>query len=123
VVAGFLAERKRPSLRRVVRSPERWAKIVAVAAEHGHRLPGEPDSLALEAFLRERRAADPLRFPDLSLMVVKLMGRGEYVAEAPGQSPIGHFGLAVRDYSHSTAPNRRFPDLVTHRLVKSALAG
>src|SRR5205085_9544131 len=81
------------------------------------------DSKALEGFLRERRAADPLRFPDLSLVIVKLMGRGEYVAESPGQEPIGHFGLAVRDYSHSTAPNRRHPDLVTHRLVKAALSG
>ena len=112
-----------PSLRRVVRSPERWQKIVAVAAETGDRLPAEPDARALEAFLVRRRRADPLRFPDLSLVIVKLMGAGEYVVERPGQTPVGHFGLAVRDYTHSTAPNRRYPDLITQRLVKAALAG
>ena len=121
--ARFLAGKGFASLRRVVRSPERWQKIVAVAAEHGERLPPEPDSRALEEFLRKRRKADPLRFPDLSLVIVKLMGAGEYVVERPGQTPIGHFGLAVRDYTHSTAPNRRFPDLITQRLVKAALAG
>ena len=123
VVARFLVDRARPSLGRVVRSPERWAKIVDKAAELGEALPAEPSSQALEAFLAKRRAADPLRFPDLSLVIVKLMGAGEYVVELPGQAPIGHFGLAVKDYSHSTAPNRRFPDLVTHRLVKAALSG
>jgi len=121
--ARFLAGKGLASLRRVVRSPERWQKIVAVAAERGERLPPEPDSRALEAFLRKRRKADPLRFPDLSLVIVKLMGAGEYVVERPGQTAIGHFGLAVRDYTHSTAPNRRFPDLITQRLVKAALAG
>jgi exoribonuclease-2 len=121
--ARFLAGRGIASLRRVVRSPERWQKIVAVAAELGERLPAEPDSRALEAFLRKRRKADPLRFPDLSLVIVKLMGAGEYVVERSGQAAIGHFGLAVRDYTHSTAPNRRFPDLVTQRLLKAALAG
>jgi len=123
VTARFLASKSLVSLRRVVRSPERWQKIVAVAAETGDRLPAEPDSRALEAFLRKRRSADPLRFPDLSLVIVKLMGAGEYVVERPGQPPIGHFGLAVRDYAHSTAPNRRFPDLITQRLLKAALAG
>jgi exoribonuclease-2 len=123
VTARFLAAKGHPSLRRVVRSPERWARIVAVAAEYGQKLPAEPDAEALEVFLVKRRKADPLRFPDLSLVIVKLMGRGEYVVERPGQKPTGHFGLAVQDYSHSTAPNRRFPDLVTHRLLKSALAG
>ncbi len=121
--ARFLAEKGVPSLRRVVRSPERWQKIVAVAAETGDRLPAEPDARALEAFLVRRRRADPLRFPDLSLVIVKLMGAGEYVVERPGQTPVGHFGLAVRDYTHSTAPNRRYPDLITQRLVKAALAG
>jgi exoribonuclease II len=121
--ARFLARQGVPSLRRVVRSPERWQKIVAVAAETGDRLPAEPDARALEAFLVRRRRADPLRFPDLSLVIVKLMGAGEYVVEQPGQTPIGHFGLAVRDYTHSTAPNRRFPDLITQRLLKAALAG
>jgi hypothetical protein len=122
VVARFLESKGRPSLRRVVRSPERWAKIVAVAAEYGDALPAQPSAAELELFLARRRAADPVRFPDLSLVIVKLMGRGEYVAEAPGETPVGHFGLAVRDYSHSTAPNRRFPDLVIHRLIKAALA-
>ena len=123
VVARFLADQARPSLRRVVRSPERWAKIVNKAAEYGELLPAEPSAGALEAFLTRRRAADPLRFPDLSLVIVKLMGSGEYVVELPGEAPIGHFGLAVTDYAHATAPNRRFPDLVTHRLLKAALAG
>lgn len=121
VAASFLAGHGRASLRRVVRSPERWARIVEVAAEYGTTLPAQPDSLALETFLAAQRRRDPLRFPDLSLVVVKLMGSGEYVVEAPGREPIGHFGLAVRDYSHSTAPNRRFPDLVTQRLLKAAL--
>jgi exoribonuclease-2 len=121
--ARFLGERGVASLRRVVRAPERWQRIVAVAAEHGDRLPAEPDSHALQRFLVRRRQADPKRFPDLSLVIVKLMGAGEYVVEIPGREPPGHFGLAVRDYTHSTAPNRRFPDLVTQRLLKSTLAG
>jgi exoribonuclease-2 len=123
VVARYLSDNARPSLRRVVRSPERWAKIVDKAAEYGESLPAEPSAIALEAFLTKRRAADPLRFPDLSLVIVKLMGSGEYIVERPGEAPIGHFGLAVTDYSHATAPNRRFPDLLTHRLLKAALAG
>jgi exoribonuclease-2 len=123
VTARFLASRNLPSLRRVVRSPERWARIVAVAAEYGETLPKEPDAAALSAFLSRRHKADPVRFPDLSLVVVKLIGRGEYVVEGPGQQPIGHFGLAVQDYAHSTAPNRRFPDLLVQRLLKAALAG
>jgi len=123
VTARYLSERGRASLRRVVRSPERWQRIVAVAAQYGDKLPPEPDARALEAFLVRRRKADPLRFPDLSLVVVKLMGAGEYVVERPGGTPVGHFGLAVRDYSHSTAPNRRFPDLITQRLLKAAMAG
>ncbi len=123
VTARYLAGKGIPSLRRVVRSPERWSKIVSVAAQYGERLPPEPDCCSLEVFLDKRRKADPLRFPDLSLVIIKLMGAGEYVVERPGQAPIGHFGLAVRDYTHSTAPNRRYPDLVTQRLVKAALAG
>jgi exoribonuclease-2 len=122
VTAQYLAGRKRASIRRVVRSPERWARIAEVAAEHGWTLPPEPDSVALEQFLAAQRRRDPLRFPDLSLIIVKLMGRGEYVVERPGGPKIGHFGLAVRDYSHSTAPNRRYPDLITVRLLKAALA-
>ena len=120
--ARYLAAQGGSSLRRVVRSPERWLRIVAVAKEYGETLPNAPDSKALEAFLSKRHQADPLRFPDLSLVIVKLMGRGEYVLETKGQLPIGHFGLAVRDYIHSTAPNRRFPDLITSRLIKAALA-
>jgi exoribonuclease-2 len=122
VTARFLASKGLPSLRRVVRSPERWQRIVEVAKEYGDGLPPEPDSRALAEFLARRRKADPLRFPDLSLVIVKLMGAGEYVVERPGAAPIGHFGLAVRDYTHSTAPNRRFPDLITQRLLEAALA-
>jgi VacB/RNase II family 3'-5' exoribonuclease len=123
VTARFLRARKYPSLRRVVRSPSRWERIVEVASQYDVRLPPEPDAAALANFLALRKAADPLRFPDLSLTVIKLMGRGEYVVEFPeGEAP-GHFGLAVLDYTHSTAPNRRFPDLITQRLLKSALSG
>lgn len=123
VTARYLEARKFSSLRRVVRSPERWQRIVEVAKELGERLPPEPDSKALADFLAKRRKADPDRFPDLSLVIVKLMGRGEYVVERPGQTAAGHFGLAVKDYTHSTAPNRRFPDLLTERLLKAALTG
>ena len=123
VTARFLASRGLPSLRRVLRSPERWQRIVELAAQSGERLPDAPDARALEGFLVRRRAADPERFPDLSLSIVKLMGHGEYVVDLPGRASDGHFGLAVQDYAHSTAPNRRFPDLVTQRLVKAALAG
>lgn len=120
--ARYLASHGGASLRRVVRSPERWLRIVEVAAGYGEILPNEPDSRALEVFLAKRHRIDPLRFPDLSLVIIKLMGAGEYVVEAPGEPPIGHFGLAERDYTHSTAPNRRFPDLITLRLLKAALA-
>ena len=122
-VARFLDARGFPSVRRALRAPERWDRIVALAAELEETLPPAPDAAALAAFLRRRQEADPVRFPDLSLSVVKLLGRGEYAVTAPGERPEGHFGLAVDDYAHSTAPNRRFPDLVTHRLVKAALAG
>ncbi|MDQ6803251.1 MAG: RNB domain-containing ribonuclease [Acidobacteriota bacterium] len=122
VTARFLGSKKLPSLRRVVRSPERWDRIEAIASNLGDHLPTDPDAKALEEFLVRRRKADPLRFPDLSLAIVKAMGAGEYIVERPGETPIGHFGLAVRDYTHSTAPNRRFPDLITHRMVKAALA-
>ena len=121
--AQFLARGGAVSLRRVVRSPERWQRIADVARKFGESLPKEPDSRALEAFLARRHQADPLRFPDLSLIIVKLMGSGEYVVEQPGAAPIGHFGLAVRDYTHSTAPNRRFPDLITLRMLKAILSG
>jgi exoribonuclease-2 len=123
ITARYLDGRGFPSLRRVLRSPERWAKIVALAASFGEELPEDPSNEALEAFLTRRRAAAPAHFADLSLSVVKLLGRGEYVAETPGEAKAGHFGLALRDYTHSTAPNRRFPDLITHRLLKAAIAG
>ena len=121
--ALFLTAKGFSSLHRVVRSPERWLRIVDVAKALGEALPTEPDSKALEEFLVRRRAADPTRFPDLSLTIVKLMGAGEYVIDKPGSEGVGHFGLAVHDYAHSTAPNRRFPDLVTLRLMKAALIG
>jgi VacB/RNase II family 3'-5' exoribonuclease len=120
---GFLERKHFPSLRRILRTPERWPRIMELAQELGETLPAEPSAAALEAFLDKRRKADPLRFPDLSLSVVKLLGSGEYEAQIPGQLVSGHFGLAVKDYAHSTAPNRRFPDLIAQRLVKAALAG
>ncbi len=123
VTASYLERSGFPSLRRVLRSPERWERIVALAAGLGERLPPEPSALALGEFLTKRRQADPERFPDVSLSVIKLLGSGEYVMDVPGKQAEGHFGLAVRDYTHSTAPNRRFPDLVTQRLLKAALGG
>ena len=122
VTARFLAEKKYPSLRRVVRTPRRWDRIVELAAERKYELPGDPDSVELQKFLIKEQEEDPIRFPDLSLAVIKLLGSGEYVAEFPGETAPGHFGLAVKDYAHSTAPNRRYPDLITQRLLKAALA-
>lgn len=121
-IAKFLEARGRAGIRRVVREPERWGRIVELAGTFGTTLPAEPDSLALANFLAERRKADPDRFPDLSVSIVKLMGPGIYALDLPGKDPGGHFGLATHDYSHSTAPNRRYADLVTQRLVKAALA-
>lgn len=123
VTARYLESKMFPSLQRVVRTPKRWDRIQELAWERGFTLPGEPDSKALEHFLETAKAADPLHFPDLSLSVIKLMGPGEYVAGLPESSAVGHFGLAVRDYNHSTAPNRRYPDLITQRLLKTALTG
>src|SRR5688572_30739653 len=123
VTARFLERKGFSSIRRVVRSPERWDRIERIAEELGETLPPEHDARALEEFLVRRRKADPVRFPDLSLSVVKAMGAGEYVLERAGEDSTGHFGLAVKDYTHSTAPNRRYPDLITQRLVKAALAG
>ena len=123
VTARYLAAKKFPSIRRVVRTPKRWDRIVELAREQGAKLPDTPDSAALDKFLVTERAADPQGFPDLSLAVIKLLGAGEYVAERPGDTAPGHFGLAVKDYAHSTAPNRRYPDLITQRLLKAAIAG
>ena len=121
--ARYLADKGLPSLRRVLRSPERWGRIVALAEALGEHLPTEPSGAALAQFLTKRRDAHPEGFPDVSLSVVKLLGRGEYVLELPNETTAGHFGLAVTDYTHSTAPNRRFPDLITQRLLKAAIAG
>ncbi|MFZ1985186.1 MAG: RNB domain-containing ribonuclease, partial [Desulfatitalea sp.] len=123
VTARFLQAKKVASLRRMVRSPKRWDRIVEIAAQRKFNLPAQPDSKSLERFLAEQKAADPLRFADLSLTVIKLLGSGEYVVETPDEASPGHFGLAVKDYTHSTAPNRRFPDLITQRILKAALAG
>ena len=121
VTARYLSAGKFPSIRRVVRIPKRWDRIVEIAAGYKYKLPVAPDSKALDEFLVKQKAIDPLRFPDLSLSVIKLLGAGEYIAELPDENVPGHFGLAVKDYGHSTAPNRRFPDLLTQRLLKAAL--
>jgi VacB/RNase II family 3'-5' exoribonuclease len=120
VSAKYLESKGLPSLRRVLRTPKHWDRIVALAAESGEKLPPAADAAALDAFLGKRRKADPERFPDLSLSVIKLLGSGEYALDIPGQPTEGHFGLAVKDYTHSTAPNRRFPDLIEQRLLKAA---
>jgi exoribonuclease-2 len=122
VVARMLETNKVSSIRRVVKTPERWGRIVELAAKQGEQLPAEPDSKALNEFLIKRKGAEPDHFADLSLAVIKLMGPGQYVLERPGDPEQGHFGLAVQDYTHSTAPNRRFADLVTQRLIKAVLA-
>jgi len=123
VMARTLEDGKVSSIRRVVKTPERWDRIVALAAQHGGKLPAVADSKALNDFLQIRKAEDPDHFADVSLAVIKLMGPGEYVLERPGQPSPGHFGLAVQDYTHSTAPNRRFADVVTQRLIKALLSG
>ncbi len=121
VTVRYLSARNFPSIRRVVRIPRRWGRIVEIAAEHAFKLPKNPNARKLEMFLHMMKESDPLRFPDLSLAVIKLLGNGEYVAELPGEEATGHFGLAVKDYTHSTAPNRRYPDLITQRLLKAAI--
>jgi exoribonuclease-2 len=123
VTARYLAAKQFPSIRRVVRVPRFWSRIVELAAEHGSVLPKEPEPKALESFLVAAKAGNPAGFPELSLSVIKLLGAGEYDLELPGVPVAGHFGLAVSDYSHSTAPNRRFPDVITQRLLKAAMAG
>jgi VacB/RNase II family 3'-5' exoribonuclease len=123
IVARTLERLGLSSIRRIVKTPERWPRIVELARSFGATLPPVPDSRALNGFLVARRAADPDHFADLSLAVIKLLGPGEYAVEKPGDTEPDHFGLAVQDYTHATAPNRRFADLVTQRLVKAAIAG
>jgi exoribonuclease-2 len=123
ITAAFLAARGMPVLRRVLPTPRRWDRIVALASALGDVLPDTPSAPALSKFLVRRRQLDPERFPDLSLSVIKLLGRGEYVLESPGRQTAGHFGLALDQYTHSTAPNRRYPDIIEQRLLKAALDG
>lgn len=123
VVARYLSAKGFPSIRRIVSVPKRWDRIIELASEYGFKLPIEPDPKALNEFLMQQKAADPIRFPDVSISVIKLLGSGEYTLEVPGASSAGHFGLAVKDYTHSTAPNRRYPDLLTQRLLRAALEG
>jgi len=118
--AAFLKGKNLPCIKRIVRTPKRWDKIVEVAKERGFTLPAQPEAKSLQQFLKDQQRKDPEQFPDLSLTVVKLLGRGEYIVEQPEQKPVGHFGLAVENYSHSTAPNRRYPDVLTQRLLLSA---
>lgn len=122
-MARFLDENGSVSIRRVVKSPKRWPRIVELAEQYGFKLPAEPDGRALNEFLAARKLADPERFPDLSLSVVKLLGRGEYTVVKSKQAHDGHFGLGIQDYTHSTAPNRRYTDLVTQRLLKAIIDG
>jgi exoribonuclease-2 len=122
-MAEYLKEKGSLSIRRVVKTPKRWDRIQAIASQFGVQLPTVPDPRALAAFLDQRKAADPGHFQDLSLSVIKLLGPGEYIVEPPGTEHEGHFGLAENDYTHSTAPNRRYADLVTQRLLKATTAG
>jgi len=121
-MASFLEAKGSPAIQRVVRVPERWPRIAEIAESLGDNLPSQPDPRALSEFLVRRREANPERFPDLSLSVVKLLGAGEYEVIEPGTKHEGHFGLAAHDYTHSTAPNRRFADLTTQRLLKAVIA-
>jgi exoribonuclease-2 len=123
ISARFSESHKQPVMRRVVVEPRRWDKIMEIAKEKGHTLPDSPDPIALEHFLAGQKTASPITFPDLSLTIIKLLGNGEYKVSFPGEPAIGHFGLSLRDYSHSTAPNRRFPDLITQRIIIATLTG
>lgn len=120
-VTLFLEKNGLGVVKRVVKTPKRWDRIVEIARENGTELPAEPDSKALESFLLQMRQKDPLRFPDLSLLIIKLLGRGEYVVQDPSKPPMGHFALALTNYTHATAPNRRYPDLIVQRLIKARL--
>ena len=122
-MAEFLEAKNLTSIRRVVKTPARWERIREIAARYGDNLPAEPDSNSLSEFLKKRKTANPENFPDLSLSIIKLIGAGDYVIQKPHDATFGHFGLAVRDYTHSTAPNRRYPDLIVQRMVKAALKG
>jgi len=122
VMARTLMNAGVSSIRRVVKTPERWQRIVELAARYGDKLPPEPDSGALNLFLQKRKASDAVHYADVSLAVIKLMGPGEYVLSRPGDKDQGHFALAAHDYTHSTAPNRRFADTVTQRLIKAVLS-
>lgn len=121
-VTLFLEKHHLPTIKRVVKAPKKWDRIVQIAAEKNVSLPSQPDSKALEAFLLKMRAEDPLRFPDLSLVIIKLLGRGEYLVQLPTEKPLEHFALALTNYTHATAPNRRYPDLIVQRLLKAILA-
>ncbi len=121
-MARFLEARGIASIQRIVRTPERWPRIVELAAQYGTQLPADADAVALAKFLADRRRADAEHFPDLSLAIVKLIGAAEYVVVRDANDVQGHFGLAVQDYTHSTAPNRRYPDLIIQRLLKAAIA-
>jgi VacB/RNase II family 3'-5' exoribonuclease len=123
VMARTLTNAGVSSIRRVVKTPERWQRIVDLAARTGDKLPPQPDSGALNLYLQKRKTADPVHYADISLAVIKLIGPGEYVLSRPGDQDQGHFALAAQDYTHSTAPNRRFADMVTQRLIKSVLSG
>ena len=124
VTAQYLVSKKFPSFRRVVRAPKNWDRIIELVAQRGTTLPKEPDAKALENFLVSAKTSDYLHFPDLSLSIIKLLGSGEYIVQLPGEDSVaGHFGLAVKYYEHSTAPNRRYPDLITQRLIKAAIMG
>ena len=123
VTAKFLANHHAPTIARVVRSPRKWERIVELAAELGFNLPKEPNSPDLEVFLAEAKVLDLQGFPDLCLSIIKLLGPGEYAVQIPGESALGHFNLGMKEYVHSTAPNRRYPDLITQRILKAVLSG